>query len=835
MNELAESLISYAHNLSLLLAFVFAYGLLLRHSRSWQPAQRQLSFGVLFGLAANLAMLMPVQVNPDVIIDNRIAVVALIAPFVAWPAVIPGVLLACLGRYALGGLGVWPGIACLISAGLLSVAVAHFRSINKGNLSWLSLLVIGIIIPIITLPWTFTLPAPVDALAVFRHIALPVSIISPIGCLVLGGLLLYVHHVDFLSQGVNQNERRFRSLFEGAADAIIIANPDAGVVVDANDKACQLLRRSHEEILGMHQSELHPPSDVERYKAIFEDHLLSLQQGDTPEPIEMEFITSDDQRIPVEGTASMFRYADEAFIVGFFRDISDKKHTEAALARSEARTRSIAETAPVMILIIDDSGTILQSNPYAEQLLGWTTIELRQTNWFELLDHNAGDEQKWEQFFQQQEQRDSDQFVASLYDRQKTEHVMSWSLSMMPQAGGRRQLMAIGIDITDVQRLEQELRQSEKLQAIGQLAGGIAHDFNNQLQIIQGFATMLDDDSASGKQHECLQVIIQAAERSADLASKLLAFSRKGSIARRPIAMDSLIENSCSMIRHTIDRRIELVQQVHDQSMTVTGDEHSLQSVLLNLYINARDAMPDGGLLSISANRCHFDSDTAINSIALPAGDYCQLQVRDTGGGISDEIRSSIFEPFFTTKPLGQGTGLGLSAVYGSVRSHGGAVDVDSKPGAGTCFTIYLPLAPEQTKDASAHASSGRQVVPGVNSVMIIDDEKFVLTVLKGGLASHGVEARCFLNGREALAWIKQTESLPDVVVVDLNMPDMHGSELVEAIDQQVPGLPVLVSTGLGKAGVPEYLLQRSRTDVICKPFKPDDLFRRINKLIIAI
>ncbi|MCL4234813.1 MAG: response regulator, partial [Deltaproteobacteria bacterium] len=378
-------------------------------------------------------------------------------------------------------------------------------------------------------------------------------------------------------------------------------------------------------------------------------------------------------------------------------------------------------------------------------------------------------------------------------------------------------------------RLEEQLRAAAKMEAIGRLAGGVAHDFNNILTSIRGYAELLlrsvrEEDPMA----EDLQEITKAADRAASLTQQLLAFSRKQIIEPRVIDLNDVIENSARMLKRMIGEDVDLIW-VPDAHLTpVRVDPVQMEQVLINLAVNARDAMPDGGRLTIATANAAVDRDYASRNADASPGMYVMMSVRDTGHGMSDEVRERIFEPFFTTKEQGKGTGLGLATVYGIARQNGGFITVDSQPGAGSDFRFYLPAASEP-----AHAPKSPEsptAAGGAEAILVVEDEDAVRRLAKRVLERNGYRVIEAASGDEALA--VGDDVAIDLVLTDVVMPHMNGRQLVEKLLARRPGLRVVFMSGYTEDAIARHGVLEDGTAFLQKPFTAADLARKIREAL---
>jgi PAS domain S-box-containing protein len=387
--------------------------------------------------------------------------------------------------------------------------------------------------------------------------------------------------------------------------------------------------------------------------------------------------------------------------------------------------------------------------------------------------------------------------------------------------GGRPfRIAGLGQDVTQRRELEASLRQAHKMEAIGQLAGGIAHDFNNMLTAILAAGEQLQNQSATPEQRELCDLVVSAAKRAAELTQKLLAFSRKGKLMNATVDVHAVIREAAALLERSIDRRVSVVMDLADAPLTVVGDASELQNAILNLGINARDAMPNGGELHISTDvRELDDAACATMPFELQPGRYARISVRDSGMGIAPENLTRVFDPFFTTKPVGQGTGLGLAAVYGTAVEHRGAVTVYSDIGRGTVFHLYLPLGTSQVRPKSSISQAPR----GNGLVLLVDDEPLVQTVGKRLLESLGYEVIVAKDGAAGVRAFTEYHERLVAVLCDLVMPVLSGGDASAEMRRVDPAVPIVICSGFARddrAGGVEPEAQ----PFLAKPFHLSDL-----------
>ncbi|MBK9516094.1 MAG: response regulator [Anaeromyxobacter sp.] len=388
----------------------------------------------------------------------------------------------------------------------------------------------------------------------------------------------------------------------------------------------------------------------------------------------------------------------------------------------------------------------------------------------------------------------------------------------------RREVAARTAELAQAHQAQQAAleaqRQSQKLEAVGLLAGGVAHDFNNLLAAILGHADLLAQEAPPGSQtEEAARTIAQAAQRAATLTRQLLAFARLGHHRQEAVDLHALVLEATGLLGRTLDKAIVLQARLEAPRHHVRGDPGQLQQVIVNLAVNARDAMPSGGTLTLQTRVVAFDG--AGGPAGRAPGEWLELSVTDTGVGIPPQLRERIFEPFFTTKGEGRGTGLGLATVYGIVKGHGGEVAVSSQEGVGSCFTIHLPLlATPATTAAPAEAAAPR----GGGVVLVVDDEALVGRTAGRLLASLGYQPEVVGGGQEALDWLASHAAPPAAVLLDLAMPGMDGATCFRRMRQALPSLPVVITSGFDRNDRAQELLDEGAREFVQKPYRTLEL-----------
>jgi signal transduction histidine kinase/CheY-like chemotaxis protein len=402
------------------------------------------------------------------------------------------------------------------------------------------------------------------------------------------------------------------------------------------------------------------------------------------------------------------------------------------------------------------------------------------------------------------------------------------------EQGNKIGLQGVIVDVTATKQLEEQLRQSQKLESVGRLAGGIAHDFNNMLTAINGYSEltlrrMKEDDPL---RHN-IEEIKKAGNRSAALTQQLLAFSRQQIHQPKLIKLNDLIDETSNMLQRLLGEDIQFVSSINPKLGFVLADSSQLSQIILNLTVNAMDAMPQGGKLTVETANVFLDQTYAQQHSGVVPGAYVMLAVSDTGTGMDAETRRHIFEPFFTTKEVGQGTGLGLSTVYGIVKQNGGNIEVYSEEGVGTTFKIYLPRIAGQA-DVVDIENNDKELSTAAGTILLVEDEDIVRALTKQVLEECGytvIEAR---NGVEALAICNSGDCKFDLLMTDVVMPQMGGRELANKLKEKLPDLQILFTSGYTDDAVVRHGVIEVGTNFIQKPFTPDSLAKKVREILGA-
>ncbi|WP_376093980.1 PAS domain S-box protein [Roseomonas sp. CCTCC AB2023176] len=664
---------------------------------------------------------------------------------------------------------------------------------------------------------------------------------------ILGPVIDRLHQVHRL----RTTEERFRLIVEAARDYAIFVTDAEARITDWFPGAEAVFGWTAAEAVGQPTGFLFTPEDRESgaYDGEFETARVEGVAANV-----RWHPRKDGSRVFIEGSNRVLRGTDGE-LHGFFKigqDVTERRRVEEQLRESEGRHRALVEALPQLIWRSAARGEWNWGGPQWTAYTGLSIEASRGQGWLEAL--HPEDRQTARDAWARTEEiglfqadyrirhAGSGRYVwfqtRAVPVRDEGGRIIEWvgaSTDIEDQVRAREVLARgseeLGALVTkrtaELMAAEESLRQAQKMEAVGQLTGGIAHDFNNMLQGVAGGIDMARRRIAEGRGGEVgryLDASREAVGRAAGLTRRLLAFARRQRLEPRPVNADGLVAGLADLIRRTVGPGIELQLRLHDGVGSVLCDANELESALLNLCINARDAMPGGGRLTVSTEAVQLSADDLQRIEDPPPGDYVTIRVADTGAGMPPEVLERVFDPFFTTKAQGQGTGLGLSQVYGFVRQSGGLVRIESTPGQGTTVCLLMPLH-DRAEEAEVRDAPPPPRAVARATVLLVDDEEAVRGPVADRLRDLGyavIEAR---DGPEALRTL--TSSDPDLLVTDVGLPNgMNGRQVAEAVREGRPGLPVLFVTGYAAASLPPGF------EVIGKPFDLDDLARRVQAIL---
>ena len=634
--------------------------------------------------------------------------------------------------------------------------------------------------------------------------------------------------------GLEESERRYREIFQNAKDAIYVHDLDGRYTL-VNPAGEELIGYSREEILRMTVFDVASPEHIELIRRSLKQKL----SDHAPTTYEVEAIRKDGTRVPVEVISRLiYRDGRPIGVQGTARDITERRRAEEVLRASEERFRDLVENANDIIFTCDMLGNITSLNRAGERVTGYTADEALKMNIAQAV--SPDDIPKVRHMLSRKRLHD----VATVYDLELTtksggKAEVEVSSRAIIKNGAPVGVQGIARDITDRKRMEDDLRlshaqlqQSQRLEAVGQLAGGVAHDFNNLLTAIIGYSDFaLRKMRANNPIKRDIEEIKKAANRAATLTRQLLAFSRKQILKPEILDLNLVVGDMHKMLQRLIGEDINLVTTLASLPDPVKADRGQVEQIIMNLVVNARDAMPFGGSVTIETANVVLDGAYTSEHLPVKPGKYVMLAVSDTGLGMDENTQVHIFEPFFTTKELGKGTGLGLSTVYGIVKQSGGFIWVYSELNVGTTFKIYLPSLSEfdfaheaATFDAPDKAETG--------TVLLVEDDPLVRDVAFRALESAGYRVLESGNGHGALAMAHSCEDEIDLLITDVVMPLMGGRELAQELSALHPKTSILYMSGYTDDAVVRHGIMDKDIEYLQKPFTPESLVRRVGEVL---
>ncbi len=651
-------------------------------------------------------------------------------------------------------------------------------------------------------------------------------------------LLEEVHQREIERQGaeeaLRESEELYRRLVAKVPDIVVRTSID-GIITFINEVGVELSGFSNrDEIVGKSMLSFIAPED---HPEVIKNTGLMFERPLGPK--EYTFLKKDGGRIPLEVNGDVLRGLDGVpYAMAFIgRDITERRRTEEALRASEDKFSKTFYTSPDSVNVnrLSD-GLFVEINQGFTALTGYTPEEVMGKTSTELV--IWADPQDRARLLQGLQERGEVRNLEACF-RLKDGRVKTGLMSArILQINGEPCILSITRDITERKsaeeqraNLEAQLFQAQKMESIGRLAGGVAHDFNNMLSVILGYAELMKSRlSADASLLMDLLEIEKAAGRARDITRQLLAFSRKQIIAPKPIQLNELISNTQKTLSRLIGEDIDLCFSPGKDLWRIRCDSSQVDQVLVNLVVNARDAMPDGGKLEIETQNIFLDKGYCRDHPEFTPGQYVLLRVSDTGIGMDKEVLSHAFEPFFTTKEVGKGTGLGLATVYGMVTQNGGVITVESEPGQGTTFSIYLPIMTEEEEEEEKGKEA--PVTPGAGTVLLVEDDEMVRGITMKMLERLGYSVLAPETPGKALSLCERGARSIDLLVTDVVMPEMNGTELRERISAIRPGMKVLFMSGYTSDAIVHRGVLDEGVHFILKPFTINDLARKVREAL---
>ena len=617
----------------------------------------------------------------------------------------------------------------------------------------------------------------------------------------------------------------FLKLFNSSSDLITIASLERGTLLDVNDSFLCVTGYDRDSVVGHTELELGLWPPARDWAKMAEE----LQRGPVLN-VEVTFLTRSGERRTGLMSAQPILLRDEQCLLTVVKDTTERRQTAAELGRLSA----VVERSKEAVLITGVDGTIVYANPAFAEITGYTREQILGKN-PRFLKSGKQDAAFYRNLW-------NTLLAGKIWHGEMTNHRQDGSLYVQETTiipvqdshGATNHFIAIGLDVTEQRKTETQLRQAQKMEFVGRLAGGVAHDFNNLLTVISGYGQMLKEqlETDSPLQAYCEEVL-QAGERAAGLTRQLLAFSRGQIVVPHVLNLNSVVANLEKMLRRLIGEDIELVTVPQPDLWTVKADRGQVEQIIVNLAVNARDAMPQGGNLAIQTANRVLDESFARTHFGAAAGAHVMLAVNDTGEGMDTETLPHIFEPFFTTKEEGKGTGLGLATVYSIVKQSGGSIWAYSKPGQGSTFKIYLPRSDErvsQVGEAMQHPKSAA----GSETVLVVEDEQGVRSLVCNTLAVQGYKVLEAHSSLEAASIMESYREPIQMLLTDVVMPQMSGKVLADRMPALHPEARVLFMSGYTDDAIIRNGILEPNSFLLQKPFSPSGLLQKVREVLDA-
>ncbi len=802
---LHELLVGTLYNTAILLALSLLFDIAYDRDLLRGTPGRKVLLGAGLGVLTVATMAAAVEVQPGVVFDTRAVVLSLIGLFFGAWAALSAAAVALGYRLSVGGPGALTGALVIVAAVVLGLLWRRSRAEHLHALRARDLFVFGVVVSLVELALFFTLPAEI-ARALLPILA-PVNLLThPAATVAVGLLLVRKLRHEKAAERLREAETRYRTLFESSPSVMLLIDPDTFEIVDANRAAEAYYGYDLARLRTMHIQDINTLSADGIAREVG-----ALRVG-TRRRFRFRHRRADGSEREVEVFAGFVHIDGRELLNSIVLDVTERVEAEGAVrARDEAlRLQAAAlEAAGNPIMITDAEGHIEWVNPAFTDVTGYGRDEAIGHTATELVGSGTHSEEFYDDLWTTI--RAGRVWHGLMTNRRKDGSTYQEEQTITPvldKAGAISHFVAVKRDVSERLEMEARLRASQKMETVGQLAGGVAHDFNNLLTVILGTAELVLESLPQGDSlHGEVSEIRDTARRAATLTRQLLAFSRRQIVQVREVDLNQVIDELSGMLRRLIGEHVDLVFRLADRPLPVEADVGQLQQVLINLVVNARDAMPEGGRLTVETGEradppAMGRLSAEVRAARSGAGRWTWISVQDTGTGISPEVAEKMFEPFFTTKREGEGTGLGLATVYGIVEQAGGDLEVASEVGVGTTFTVFLPSAgagqaPRRggaRGDAAGESAASDGTVRAV--VLLVEDDPAIQRVAERVLLREGHEVRVASTAEEALALLERLDEPVDLMLTDVLMPGMNGPELARRARALRPSIRIVLSSG---------------------------------------
>jgi two-component system cell cycle sensor histidine kinase/response regulator CckA len=627
-------------------------------------------------------------------------------------------------------------------------------------------------------------------------------------------------------EALRESEERYRLMFESNPQPLWVYDLETLRFLAVNEAAVRHYGYSREEFLAMTVRDIRPPEDV---PALMEN--VANVRGGFDEAGTWRHRKRDGGVIDVEINSHELMFAGRRAELVLANNITERKRVERELQQSEERYRDLVENAHDIIYTQDLEGNYTSINSAVERVTGYTREEALGMN----VSQVAAPE-----YLEKARRMIAKKLAGGRITTYEVEIIakdgrrvtVELNTSLIIQDGVPVGVQGIARDVTERRELEEQLRQAQKMEAVGRLAGGVAHDFNNLLTVINGYSDItIGRLPTEDPLRSHVEEVRKAGERAAGLTRQLLAFSRKQVLRPEVIDLNEVVRETEKMLRRLIGEDIVLRVALGPELGSVKADPGQVEQVLMNLAVNARDAMPRGGKLTIGTENVNLDEGYAAHHVSVAPGHYVMLAVSDTGAGMDEETRARIFEPFFTTKEKGKGTGLGLSTVYGIVKQSGGHIWVYSEVGRGTTFKIYLPRVDAGAREHRPAAESAEGLT-GTETILLAEDDEMVRNMTRIILSDYGYRVLAAENGAAAISIFESTEEPIHLLLTDVVMPGISGRELADRLTRLRPETKVLYMSGYTDDAIVHHGVLEEGVNFLQKPFTPDALACKVREVL---
>jgi len=828
--------IGLIYNTSLLLVLVAVYSGIrfeIKFKSTLHSRLKEFLIGVLVGFIGIAVMANPWTLEPGIILDARSILLGATGLFFGVIPTALAVLITGAFRLFLDGTGALSGLCVILTSSGLGLLWQHYRPGLNQKGGWFELYLFGISVHILMLACFFLLPLPL-ALEALRRLSLPVLAIYPAGTALLGILLIHQRDSGRRETELWESEQLFRKIFENHSAVKFILDPDTGTIVDANEAAARFYGWSREQLKRM------KVQDINTLAPEAAGVKLKQAADGSQSHFESRHRRADGSVRDVEVFSGNICGKGKNLIHSIVHDITERKLAETALAENGAKYRALFDQARDSILLLEMPSEgipiIGDANAAALILHGYSREELIGKP-ISFLDAETSESltKEWVSRI-----RGSTGALFEARHRRKDGSLIDVEASVREiPIGEKRVLLDISRDITGRKAAEQEreklqgqLLQSQKIEVVGRLAGGVAHDFNNILTVIKFYGGLIRNGfTREDPRRADAQEILNASDRAASLTRQLLIFSRRQVTAPKVLDLNKLLGDMVKMLCRLIGEDVRLETKLSGAPCLVLADPSQVEQVVMNLAVNARDAMPKGGTITFETGIVSPDGEFSAAHPALPRGPLVCLTARDTGSGMTAEVRSHAFEPFFTTKPAGSGTGLGLATILGIVKQSGGGIELETGPGKGTSFYIYLPLA-AAAGPAVEKVSDRNAPLRGRETVLLAEDDQTMRRMIERLLRSSGYTVITAADGPGALEALERGGKPVDLLLTDVVMPGMSGRELAREVARRKLSPRTLYMSGYTDETIAKHGVLDTGLAFIYKPFTVEELSLKLREVL---